>query len=280
MSKFKDHPLSFKEISDFLNKKKKEGLISVNFTGGEPTLYPEFENLLKLAKELKLKVYVNTNGERFADPAFAKKTAPFIDEICFSFHGADKKIHDFLMGKNGSFQKQLRGVKNLSTYPVKFFSNLVVNKFNSKYLERIAEFSFNKGIKELLISNIVPEGRGLENYSKLTIRLRDAKKIIPRLVKIADSKNKIIRFFGFPMCVLENYAVCSNDFFFDKRLYLERAFKNGKPILKEKKIFSPAYKRIRPTKCKICLYNKVCGGIFEEYYKNFGDEELEPIKNG
>lgn len=279
MEKFHNYPLGFKEVSDFLEKKKKEGINSINFTGGEPTLYPKFKELLKLAKKLNFKVYVNTNGEKFSDPKFTKEIAPFIDEICFSFHGANSKVHNFLMGGNGSFKKQLKGLINLSGYPIKFFSNLVVTKLNFDSLEKIVQFSFKNGIKELLVSNVVPEGRGLKNYLKLAIRLKDMKKIVPRLVKIANSKNIIIKFFGFPMCILEGNAVSSNDLFFDKRLYVERNFMEGKPVLKEKNVFSPTYKRIKPDKCKNCLYNKICGGVFKEYYKNFGDQELQSVKN-
>lgn len=279
MSKFRNHPLKFKEISDLLKRKRKEGITSVNFTGGEPTLYPEFGVLLKLAKELKFKVYVNTNGERFADPEFVKKTAPLIDEVCFSIQGPNNKVHDFLMNTKGSFKRQLKGLKNLSRYPIRLFSNLVVTKFNFDFLEETVRFAFKNGVQELLVSNLVPEGRGIESYSQLVVKLKDAQKIIPKLTKIADFQNRVIRFFGFPMCVLKSYAVCSNDFFFDKRLYVERGLKRGKSILKQKKVFFPDYKRTKPPKCKNCLYNKVCGGVFKEYYKIFGDKELAPIKN-
>lgn len=279
MQKFHDYPLGLKEVSDYLIKKKKDGITSVNFTGGEPTLYPDFKEILKLSKKLNFKVQVNTNGERFADAKFTEETAPFIDEISFSIHGADGKLHDFLMGKTGSFKKVQMGLKNLIPYPIKFFSNLVVTQFNFNSLEEIAEFCFDNGVAELLVSNVVPEGRGLKNYSKLIIRLKDMKEMIPCLKKMADSKNGIIRFFGFPMCVLNNYAVCSNDLYFDLRLYVERAIQKGSLILKEKKILSPDYKRMKPEKCKICFYHNVCGGIFKEYYKKFGDRELEPMKN-
>jgi len=277
MKKFKNYPLSLNEVSDFLIKIKKKGITSINFTGGEPTLYPYFESVLRLSKRLKFKVYVNTNGEKFADKNFVNKTAPFIDEVCFSFQGHNKKVHNFLVNTKGNFEKQLRALKNLSSYPIRFFSNLVVTKFNFNFLQKTTQFVFENGIQELLISNLVPEGEGLKNYPVLIVRLKKIKEIIPFLINIANSKRKIIRFIGFPMCILKPYFFYSNDLFFDSRLYVERGFKKDKPVLIQKKIFSPEYKRFKSAKCKNCVYNKICGGVFKEYYKRFGDEELNPF---
>ncbi|MDD5066908.1 MAG: radical SAM protein [bacterium] len=279
MRKFRRFPPGTGEVSDYLVQKRRSGIISVNFTGGEPTLHPEFGKIVAAAKRLGFKVSVNTNGERFAEKEFTRETAPFIDEVSFSFHGASSRSHDHLMGKKGNFRKQCLGLKNLSAYPVRFFSNTVVTRSNLGSLSDIVQFCINKGIQEILISQVVPEGRGLENYAGLTVRLREMKKIIPHLVRRAGRKKRVIRFFGFPMCIMEGHAVCSNDLYFDPRLYAERALIRGRPVLKEKKVLSPDYKRTKPGKCRSCIYVRTCGGIFREYYKKFGSEELEPVKN-
>ena len=49
-------------------------------------------------------------------------------------------------------------------------------------------------------------------------------------------------------------------------------------FLKEERCLLPIRGRIKTAKCRSCLYGKICGGIFEEYFKRFGDEELLPFR--
>ena len=37
--------------------------------------------------------------------------------------------------------------------------------------------------------------------------------------------------------------------------------------------------RVKPKKCQKCQLNNMCEGIWRDYFKNYGDEELRPIIN-
>jgi MoaA/NifB/PqqE/SkfB family radical SAM enzyme len=47
---------------ELLTSAKEMGCEEIDFTGGEPTLHPDFLDLFKIAKKLELKVKINTNG--------------------------------------------------------------------------------------------------------------------------------------------------------------------------------------------------------------------------
>ena len=71
------HELSWDEIKELLDnslKIKPKRQMSVQFSGGEPTLSPYFLEAVKYAKEVGyFSVQAATNGIRFAqDPEFAK----------------------------------------------------------------------------------------------------------------------------------------------------------------------------------------------------------------
>ena len=277
MDKFKDRPLGYDKIIRLLKAKSKE-YRSVNFTGGEPTLLSCFPRLAREAKNLGYQIYVGTNGAGFADKGFCRQSAPFIDKVCFSFHGHKSQLHDFHTGKKGSFDKLGKALNNLSAYPLYLMSNTVMTRFNFPQAKEILSFLGSKNIKQALFSNLAPEGKGLDNYKLLTSRLGDIRKSVPALVKLAKAKNMILRFFGVPACILREHAVNSNDFYWDGRLNIEQAARGGKIYIKEEKAFFPDRSRIKVGKCKGCFYRNICGGVFEAYYKNFGDEELEPVK--
>jgi len=276
IKKFRSHPISVECILKLLREKNKQGFTSVNFTGGEPTLVTGFIRLLKETKKIGYRIYVGTNGGNFADGKFCRETVGFLDEVCFSCHGHIPRLHNFLTFNKQSFTRLEKAMDNLSKFTVRFSSNTVVNKYNFDYLDKILEFLMKKQIKQALISNLAPEGRGLENYDKLAVRLMDFKKKIPALVKSADKENFIIRFFGLPACILGRFACCSNDFSWDERLTIEQERKKIF-FLKQEPCLLPTRGRVKTVKCRSCLYGKICGGIFEEYFKKYGDGELAPI---
>lgn len=277
MEKFGNHPLEIECLIKLLGDKRKKGFKSVNFTGGEPTIFPSFLKLIRETKKLGYKIYVGTNGGRFADRNFCFEAANFLDEVCFSLHGHTPRLHNFLTGDKGSFKRLRKALDNLSQFPIRFSSNTVVTKYNFGSLEKILGSLKRNRIKQVLISNLAPEGRGLINYDQLVVKLKDFRSLIPTLVKVADKSNMIIRFFGLSACILGNFACHSNDFSWDNRLNIEQA-KNKRFYLEEEESLSPQRKRIKPLKCQCCLYNQICGGIFQEYFERFGDGELKPFK--
>ncbi len=242
IDKFKNHPLKFEEIFAILKKKSFKG---VNFTGGEPTLYPSFKELIKTTKNLDYKIYIGSNGGKFSDKKFCKETAPFIDEICFSVHGHNSELHNFHTKNNQSFGNLNKALKNISAYNITLFSNTVITKYNLPYLKKIFLFLISKNPKQILLSNIAPEGRGLKNYKALTAKLADIKKIVPDLVKLANQKKVVLRFFGIPACILGKYATYSNDFFWDARLNIEQDKKQKKYFIKEETSEGPDRERIK-----------------------------------
>lgn len=275
--KFKSHPLTYNRIAAVLRRKAKY-FNSVNFTGGEPSLLKFLPALARKTRKLGYKVYVGSNGAGFADKDFCGKAAPFIDEICFSVHGHTARLHNFHTRNKNSFENLNKALDNLAQSRVRLLSNTVVTKYNFPYLKDILRFAVSKKIKQALISNLAPEGRGLDNYRNLVVRLKDIRKKVPQLVKIAQRERIALRFFGLPACILGNFAVHSNDFFWDARLNIEQDKKAGRFIIKEERAYFPERARIKVEKCKACFYEKICGGVFEEYYKIFKDGELRPVK--
>jgi len=278
IEKFKTRPLKFEKIFALL-KKKSGKFKSVNFSGGEPTLCHFFPKLLKATKNLGYRIYLGSGGEKFSDKKFCEETAPYINEISFSLHGHKAALHNFHTKNKESFKKIIKAIKNFKNFPVRLSTNTVVTKYNINHLKEILKFIIKFGqIKQVLISNLAPEGRGSKNYNGLVPRLNIFKKIAPDLIEIADKNNLILKFFGFPACIFGKYAVYSNDFVWDERLNIEQAQNKTKFFLQEDKGFFPTRSRIKTEKCQNCFYKNICGGLFEEYYKRFGDKELEPIK--
>ncbi|MBN1899549.1 MAG: radical SAM protein [Spirochaetes bacterium] len=271
---FHDHPLDYKKIISLLKEKRKK-FNSVHFTGGEPTLYPFFGQLVERAKQMGYKIAVGTNGAGFADKRFCTRTASFISEVCFSFHGHTAALHNLHTQNKKSFDIVNRAVKNLSEFDLYLMSNTVITKYNAGHLDKILSFLKKKKIKQVLLSNLAPEGRGLKNYRRILVRLKEIEKMVPGLVKLADDLGLVLRFFGLPACILGEYAEHSNDFFWDPRLNIELVREREKIFPKQEKGWLPIRSRIKTPTCRRCSYRNICGGIFQEYNRIFKDSELK-----
>lgn len=279
LNRFRDYNINFNKIVALLSQKRSQGFDHVNFTGGEPTLNKNFKELLMATKNLGYRIYIGSNGINWADKNTCMQLLPLIDELSFSLHGPDAETHNFLTRNPESFSNSMKAFKNVDEYIEKnkkpyWFCNVVVNKHNFNKIDEIfKKIIVFKNLKQILISNLAPEGLAYDNYKNLAVSLIEFHKKVGDWVKLAEKNNLIIRFFGLPICVLGDYQVYSNDLNWDERTTFELGKKNNKIVLKEKETVIDR-KREKIEICSGCLYNKICSGIFSHYLKIFGEKEI------
>ena len=285
LDKFVAYPLSFEEIENKLIAKRKQGFKYVHFTGGEPTENNDILNILKTAEDLGYKVSLGTNGNNLADLNFLKKIILYIDEICLSFHGHNEQLFALSSNNQESFsnlKKILANINILKNEKIDVFINIVLTRNNFKKLKEIIKFLLqHKFIKQIIISNFAPEGRGLKNFERLVIKFTELRKEIPGILNLFNNSETIVNFFGLPLCVLgeENY-IYSNDLNWDSKLTIERDLKVGQPYLKEIISDLPDRNKIKLKKCQECKFNGICSGVWQKYIEVFGDQEITPIIYG
>jgi len=277
LEKFPNQFVKFGTIEKNLKKFAKKSFNHITFTGGEPTLHPDIVDLVESAKQLRYKTYISSNGGLFSSEKFCRKILPHLDEICFSVHGHNAKLHNFLTKNSKSFSRIKKAFENIEKYgsDIFCFVNVVITKYNFDHVEKIISFvSQYKKVRQVLISNVAPESNGLRNFEELSVPLDEIKKQVPLIVKTAKDKSLNIRFFGLPLCVLDGYEIYSNDIYWSPRLTLEKWKKGSRNTIKETYSDKPSRNRIHTPKCKGCRRRGLCEGAFEKYIKVFGDKEL------
>jgi len=75
---------------------KKLGVKLIDFTGGEPLLYPHLIEVLKEAKKLGFYTTITTNCLLY--PKYAKDLAGLVDILQFSFESVDEDTHNRIRG--------------------------------------------------------------------------------------------------------------------------------------------------------------------------------------
>ena len=211
MKAYRDYPVSWGRVATVLREQARRGVHSVHLTGGEPTIHPRFVDVLVLAKKLGLRTSIGTIGTMLAREDFARRALPHLDEALFSLHGPDAALHDALTRRPGSFETVTGAMELARELRPDFglYVNTVVTRKNIRQLPETAALADSLGASLIVVSNLTPEGLGLDNYEELAAPLELLAEVLPRVP--AAAPNAIVRFFGTPMCLLGSQASLSND---------------------------------------------------------------------
>ncbi|HOO55346.1 MAG TPA: radical SAM protein [bacterium] len=276
--------IPFEEIAGTLKSKREENYSYVTFTGGEPTLHPDFPKIVRLARELGYRISVNSNMSRFADPGYCRETLPYINEIVASVHGHTPELHNTITGTEKAMEKFMSAMDNIHRLDsdIYLITDTVLFTMNLPHISEMCDFLAGiPKLRHVLFSNmnIPPDAtEGLRDY---VATLPDIEKELPVIVeKIAVRGNRILRFYGLPFCTLKDYSGYSSDLYFEPKRVLERVKQETGMKEREYSAPKPTMAKKKTEKCSECIYFKTCGGFFNSYYEIYGDEHIKPILRG
>lgn len=276
MARFHPYPVTLGRATRVLREHAARGVDSVHLTGGEPTIHPDFPEIVRIARALGMRVSMGTIGTGLANPAFAERAMPYLDDILFSLHGPDAETHDTLTRRPGSFMKLLRAVEHSRRKPgFRPSFNTVVNRHNLDHLLATVRLTRSLGAGLHIFSNTTPEGAGEDAYGELTIPLSAWATLAPALVEAAGP-GLIVRFFGVPACALGGARMHSNDLYWNPRVTVEWAESPGRVALEGVYSWTPERKRRYVPACEGCALRELCAGVFAAYVERYGDTELAP----
>ena len=117
----KRRELSTEEIQDILRQAASIGFLNVRFTGGEPLLREDFEELYLYARKQGLKVILFTNATLIsARLAELFERIPPLDMIEVTVYGMSKESYEQVTRNPGSFDAARRGIDLLLAKKIPF----------------------------------------------------------------------------------------------------------------------------------------------------------------
>ncbi len=150
---------------DFVRKAIQEGfplgLKSIKLTGGEPTLHPQFHEIVKMIGHLGFNIQIETNGV-LIDSELAHFMKNNINHlfIAVSIDGADLATHESLRMVKGSFNDAINGINNLVKVGIHPQMICTLYKGNFHQLEDIAKLADKLGCSSVKLNHIQRSGRG------------------------------------------------------------------------------------------------------------------------
>ncbi len=125
---------------------KKQGMLCLLLTGGEPLLYPEFRRLYEALSGMGLIISINTNGSLLDDDMveFFRHRPP--SEFHITLYGSGEETYRKLCGVEGMYERVTSNIERAVAAGLYVDINLTVTPVNDPDIEGIVAWAKERGI--------------------------------------------------------------------------------------------------------------------------------------
>ncbi|MCK9246515.1 MAG: radical SAM protein [Anaerolineaceae bacterium] len=153
--------LSIREWKSVIDKLWEIRIPHVVFTGGEPTLRDDLPELVAYADQKGMVTGINTNGMRLADQAFLDSlTRAGLDHVQITVESHDAKTHDNMVGRKGSWQRTLAGLRNVVNSNLYMMTNTTLLDNNGSQVKETLQFLADEGVPTVGLNALIYSGKG------------------------------------------------------------------------------------------------------------------------
>lgn len=240
----------------------RKGAQRLILSGGEPTMHPRYVDFIRLGKLAGYrKIQTVTNGRMFSYAPFLKRCLDAgLDEITFSLHGPNARIHDALVGVKGAFEQEVQGLKLAMADGRPIINiDIVLNRGNVKHVPDMLEMFINMGVREYDLLHVIPFGNAYREGRE--VLFYDLEAMRPYLIKAFDySKRPDVHIWlnRFPVQHLEGYESLIQD-----------PYKLNDEVKGRKEEYERLLTRgvdldcRDPARCRLCYLERVCDTLYE-----------------
>jgi mycofactocin biosynthetic radical S-adenosylmethionine protein MftC len=158
--------LSTAEAKGLIDEFQRMQVFYVNIGGGEPTVRPDFWELVDFAGAHHVGVKFSTNGVKITPAVAARLAASDYVDVQVSLDGATADINDAVRGA-GSFATALRAMDRLASAGFRGFKlSVVCTRHNVVQLDEFKALADHYGA-QLRLTRLRPSGRGADVWDEL-----------------------------------------------------------------------------------------------------------------
>ena len=267
------------------------------FTSGEPTTNPRLLHWVRMAKEAGVeRISVMTNGRALSYAKFTRRLAAAgMNRFYVSIHGHTAKLHESLVRTPGAFEQTVAGIREvakLARYGVELHTSTVLTKRNVLALGPIYRFLRGLGVQQVVFNVMQANGRADTHFERIFPPYAEIARHAESFLREEDAYEREVPafFIDIPLCTttalpdfnrgyVEAYkhyeADDGGDGGHDQRLrVLDRV--EGDLVEVRRSDLDDDLREKRPA-CATCLYEPVCEGVWTNYLRRFGWDEMQPV---
>ena len=254
------------------------GQYKVYLLGGEPTLHPQFADVLQICKDENYKVVLTSNGA-IPQKRWSDLTRDKIDSFSFSLDGGTKESHEAMRGPN-TFAPLLKSIDIAVGKGFQTRCIYTVTSENVAYVKDALDLAEARGVEMLSFHYYSPMGRGIgrpeiqipaEKWMDFCEQLKsesEHRKVQifypPSFIKSPEMDE--LKEAGYPGCTARNMERLA--IFPDRRVYLCSAFfdtdlhygtfKDGQIIPQFAPVTEMTLVGKAPDNCRSCIRSDFC----------------------
>jgi len=158
--------LSTAECKAVIDELERMQVFYVNIGGGEPTVRPDFWELVDYATAHKVGVKFSTNGIKINQEVAQRLAASDYVDVQISLDGATAEVNDYVRGV-GSYATAIRAMENLAAAGmVGFKISVVCTRQNIDQLDAFKAIA-DRYSAQLRLTRLRPSGRGADVWDEL-----------------------------------------------------------------------------------------------------------------
>jgi len=236
---------------------RKKGASRLILSGGEPTIHPRYVDFIKLGRLAGYRrIQTVTNGRLFRYPDFLRRCLEAgLQEITFSIHGPNAKIHDALVGVKGAYDEEMEGLRAALKDGRPIINvDVVINRGNIKTLPDMLEGLYREGVREFDLLQVVPFGRAFtEGRDTLFYDLDAHAEYVRKALAFSERPDVHLWMNRFPPAHLEGYEHLIqdpyklNDEVRGRKEEFLRQLDEGVPL-----------ECREPSRCRYCYLQRLC----------------------
>lgn len=272
---------------------------TIFFSGGEPTIHPQFFEIVELCSRKAEHLALLTHGRGLESMEFAEKVlGAGISSLVIPLYGDDPTSHDGVTQVKGSFRQTVKGFSNLAKLRGRydFFCELklLLTRYTAKLnplIYRLAVRQFSEAVDQIGICPLIYSESLLESREEFSAPFRELEKSLLSLVKKISQEGRFrLRVNEFPPCFFKSpvlrrkvhpnldRVVCTNGFYYGDMDNVERI-----AVREETGRFRKTAAGNQGVHCcRGCRHDPYCSVLHSPYFSQayldlFGEKEFSPI---
>ena len=275
---------------------------SVSFTGGEPTLREDLDELVSFARhDAGLHVNLITNGTLIDRTRARALKKAGLDSAQVSLESPREPVHDALTGMPGSFRSAVAAIRHLIDAGVRVHTNTTLTRANIDAAPDMAAFVRHLGLDRFSMNLMIPTEETEKDAPDLGLMYTEMSEHILRIQRAAeDVKVEFMWYSPTPICVFnpiehrlgnKGCAACDGLFSISPSGDVLPCSSWAEPVgnilsTPFEQIWQSAparrlrAKRFAPEGCPDCEHFALCQGGCPLYWRQFGYGELQSRQKG
>jgi pyrroloquinoline quinone biosynthesis protein E len=156
------------------------GAVQLGFSGGEPLVRDDLEELVAEARRLGFYSNLITSGVGLNEKRIAALKDAGLDHIQLSFQDSTRELNDFLSSTR-TFELKLKVARLIKQYDYPMVMNCVLHRYNLPHVGKIIDMALDLGAEYLELANTQYYGWAMKNRTQLMPTLeqvREAERVV------------------------------------------------------------------------------------------------------